>query len=111
MNQIVFIELINFFKDKVFCLVKRLLISIEEVEDVIQEVMVKLWNKKDNLEGYNSIEVVVMIMIKNYCLDQLKFKRVDNFKIVYNNFMDRQFQLDKKIEDVDSLEWVEKIIG
>jgi len=111
MNQVAFIELINPFKDKVFRLAKRLLTSTEEAEDATQEVMVKLWNKKDNLAAYNSIEAVAMTMTKNYCLDQLKSKRADNLKIVHNNFTDSDPLLDKKLEDSDSLEWVEKIIS
>ncbi|PWB19962.1 RNA polymerase sigma factor [Flavobacterium sp. HTF] len=111
MNQIVFIELINPFKDKVFRLAKRLLTSTEEAEDATQEVMVKLWNKKENLESYTSVEALAMTMTKNYCLDQLKSKRAGNLQIVHNNFTDRQPQLDKQLEDSDSLQWVEKIIG
>ncbi|MEO6174804.1 MAG: sigma-70 family RNA polymerase sigma factor [Flavobacterium circumlabens] len=111
MNQIVFIELINPFKDKVFRLAKRLLTSTEEAEDATQEVIVKLWNKKEKLEAYNSVEALAMTMTKNYCLDQLKSKRAGNLQIVHNNFTDRQPQLDKKLEDADSLEWVEKIIS
>lgn len=111
MNQIVFMELINPFRDKVFRLAKRLLTSTEEAEDATQEVIVKLWNKKENLEAYNSVEALAMTMTKNYCLDQLKSKRAGNLQIVHNNFTDRQPQLDKKVEDADSLEWVEKIIS
>src|SRR6218665_37865 len=111
MNQTVFIELINPFKDKVFRLAKRLLTSTEEAEDATQEVIVKLWNKKENLENYNSVEALAMTMTKNYCLDQLKSKRASNLQIVHNNFTDREPRLDKKIEDQDSLEWVEKIIN
>ena len=110
MNQIAFIELINPFKNEVFRLAKRLLISTEEAEDATQEVMVKLWNKKENLENYNA-EALAMTMTKNYCLDQLKSKRAGNLKIVHNNYTDREPQLDKKLEDSDSLEWVEKIIN
>ena len=111
MNQIVFIELINPFKDKVFRLAKRLLTSTEEAEDATQEVMVKLWNKKENLNQYNSVEALAMTMTKNYCLDQLKSKRASNLKIVHNNFTDREPGLQQKLEDTDSLDWVEKIVN
>jgi len=111
MNQIVFIEIINPFKDKIFRLAKRLLTSTEEAEDATQEVMVKLWNKKENLNQYNSVEALAMTMTKNYCLDQLKSKRAENLKIVHNNFTDREAGLDKKMEDADSLDWVEKIMS
>ncbi|MBS7232259.1 sigma-70 family RNA polymerase sigma factor [Flavobacterium psychroterrae] len=111
MNQSAFIELINPFKDKVFRLAKRLLTSTEEAEDATQEVMVKLWNKKESLDSYGSVEALAMTMTKNYCLDQLKSKRAGNLQIVHNNYTDREPQLDKKLEDSNSLEWVQKIIS
>lgn len=111
MNQNEFVQLIAPFKDKVFRLAKRLLISTEEAEDATQEVLVKLWSKNENLDHYNSVEAFAMTMTKNYCLDQLKSKRAGNLKIVHTNFMDNQPSLDKKVEDSDSLNWVEKIIN
>lgn len=110
MNQNEFISLIAPFKDKIFRVSRRLLVSTEEAEDATQEVLVKLWNKKDNLSGYNSVEALAMTMTKNYCLDQLKSKRAGNLKIVHNNFTDRDPGLQKKLEDTDSLNWVAKII-
>lgn len=110
MNQNEFVLLINPFKDKLFRLAKRLLISTEEAEDATQEILVKLWSKNGNLDSYNSIEAMAMTMTKNYCLDQLKSKRASNLKIVHNNYTDREPGLDKKVEDNDSLDWVEKII-
>lgn len=111
MNQKDFVLLINPFKDKLFRLAKRLLISTEEAEDATQEILVKLWIRKTNLKTYNSIEAMAMTMTKNYCLDQLKSKRASNIKIVHNNYTDREPRLDKKVEDSDSLNWVEKIIN
>ena len=110
MNQNEFVLLISPFKDKLFRLAKRLLVSIEEAEDATQEVLVKLWSKNENLDSYRSVEAMAMTMTKNYCLDQLKSKRSGNLKIVHNNFTDREPSLDKKVEDNDSLIWVEKII-
>ena len=110
MNQNEFVNLINPFKDKVFRLAKRLLVSTEEAEDATQEVLVKLWNKNESLDQYNSVEALAMTMTKNYCLDQLKSKRAGNLQIVHNNFTDREAGLQQKMEDVDSLSWAEKII-
>lgn len=110
MNQNEFVQLINPFRDKVFRLAKRLLISTEEAEDATQEVLVKLWNKNEGLNGYGSVEAFAMTITKNYCLDQLKSKRAGNLSIVHTNFTDREPSLYKKIEDNDSLNWVEKII-
>ena len=61
--------------------------------------------------GYNSVEALAMTMTKNYCLDQLKSKRTGNLKIVSANYQDKEPGLEKKIEDLDSLNWVEKIMN
>ena len=111
MNQNEFVQLVAPFKDKVFRLAKRLLVSREEAEDATQEVLVKLWSKNEGLAQYNSIEAVAMTMTKNYCLDQLKSKRAGNLKIVHTNLTDREPSLQQKVEDSDSLNWVEKIIN
>jgi RNA polymerase sigma factor (sigma-70 family) len=111
MNQIEFLQVIAPFKDKVFRLAKRLLVSTEEAEDATQEVLVKLWNKNESLAAYSSVEAFAMTMTKNYCLDQLKSKRAGNLQIVHSNYTDRQPSLQQQLEDTDSLEWVEKMIN
>ena len=111
MNQNEFIHFIEPFKDKLFRLAKRLLVSSEEAQDATQDILVKLWDKKNGLEQYNNVEALAMTMTKNYCLDQLKSKRASNLKIVHTNFTDREAGLDQKMEDQDSWSWVEKIIN
>lgn len=111
MNHNEFVLLVSPFRDKIFRVARRLLVSIEEAEDATQEVMVKLWTKKEDLHKYSSVEALAMTMTKNYCLDQLKSKRAGNLQIVHNNFTDREPGLQQKVEDNDSLSWVEKIIN
>lgn len=111
MHQKEFMQLVNPFKDKIFRIAKRLLVSSEEAEDATQEVLVKLWNKNESLNGYKSIEALAMTLVKNYCLDQLKSKRAGNMKIVHNNYADREAGLQQKLEDKDTWNWVEKIIN
>lgn len=111
MQQKEFITMVSPFKDKIFRLAKRLLISTEEAEDATQEVMVKLWTKNEMLSELRSMEAMAMTMTKNYCLDQLKSKRAGNLTLVHNNYTDSQASLQQKMEDVDSLSWVEKIIN
>ncbi|AWH85377.1 RNA polymerase subunit sigma-70 [Flavobacterium album] len=110
MNQSEFIKVISPFKDRVFRLAKRLLVSNEEAEDATQEVLVKLWNNKGKLESYSSVEALAMTMTKNYCLDQLKSKRATEMRIVHSNYTDRQAGLQQQAEDRDSWSWAEKIM-
>lgn len=111
MNQNEFIQLITPFKDKLFRLAKRMLVSTEEAEDATQEVMVRLWNKNGDLERYNSVEALAMTMTKNYCLDQLKSKRVTNSQIVHNNYQDKQASVETQLEHQNTLQWAEKLIN
>jgi len=110
MNQQEFVNLISPFKDKLFRMAKRLLVSTEEAEDATQEVLVKLWKNNNVLQNYSSVEAFAMTMTKNYCLDQLKSKRASNLQIVHSNYSDRTASVQRQIEDKDSWDWVEKII-
>ena len=111
MNQIEFINHVKPFKDKIFRLAKRLLVSIEEAEDATQEVLVKLWNKNNVRNDFGSTEAYAMTITKNYCLDVLKSKRATNLQIVNNNYVENGASLQQKVEDNDSWNWVEKWIN
>lgn len=111
MNQNEFVQIITPFKDKLFRLAKRMLVSTEEAEDATQEVLVRLWNKNNDLEQYNSVEALAMTMTKNYCLDQLKSKRATNLQIVHNNYQDKQASVEAQIEHQNTLQWAEKLIS
>lgn len=111
MEQSEFVKLIEPFRNKIFRLARRLLVSVEEAEDATQEVYIKLWNKNDGLKAYQSVEALAMTMTKNYCLDQLRSKRSGNLSIVHNNYKDREAPLQKQIEDRDNWSWVEKAIA
>jgi RNA polymerase sigma-70 factor (ECF subfamily) len=111
MKSLEFEQLIAPFKDKVFRFAKRLLVSTEEAEDATQEVILRLWNKKETLTKYNSVEALAMTMTKNFCLDQLKSKRASNLQLVHSNYRDNQVGIDKQLEAKDSWNWVEKMIN
>ena len=110
MNQKEFLNTVMPFKDKVFRLAKRLLVSTEEAEDATQEVLLKLWNNKSKIAEYNNVEAFSMTMTKNFCLDKLKSKQAQNLKLVHSNYKDEQTSLQKQVELNDSLGWVGKII-
>jgi len=110
MTQADFVKLIMPFKDKVFRLAKRLLVSNEEAEDATQEILMKLWNNKDSIGEYRNVEAFSMTMTKNFCLDRLKSKQAQNLKIVHSNYQDNDTSLQRQVELNDSANWVAKII-
>ena len=110
MKQHTFINLLSPVQDKMYRLALRLLVSKEAAEDAIQEVMLKLWSKKQNLLMYDNLEAFAMTVTKNHCLDQLKLKSNNNLRIVHSNYEDGNHSLQKKVEIQDDLDWVQKII-
>lgn len=61
-------------KNKLFRLSVRMLGSVEEAEDTVQDSMVKLWTKREELINYSSIEAFAMTVTKNICLDRIRSK-------------------------------------
>jgi RNA polymerase sigma-70 factor (family 1) len=59
-------------KNKLYRLACRLLGNSEEAQDVVQEIFIRLWSKRETLSEYRSIEAFAMTMTKNLCLDKLK---------------------------------------
>lgn len=109
MDKTEFIALVIPFKDKLYRLAKRILVSKDEAEDAVQEVFLKLWNGKENIENYKNPEAFAITMTKNYCLDRLKSKQASNLKIVHSNYQTSE-NIEKKIEANDGVEMVFKIM-
>ena len=110
MEQSEFLKTVMPFKDKVFRLAKRLLISTEEAEDATQELYFKLWKNKSKLKEYNSIEAFAITMTKNYCFDRLKSKQASNLSLVHSNYKEGGTSLQKRVELNDSVSLVHKLI-
>lgn len=110
MKQSEFLNVVMPFKDKLYRLAKRLLVSNEEAEDATQEILMKLWSKKNKMGGYKSVEAFAMTMTKNFCLDRLKSKQACNLKLVHSNYSDENSSLQRQLETKDSIDWVQRIM-
>lgn len=67
-------------KDKLYRYAFRYVQDPVVAEDVLQDVMVKLWQKRDELEGIDNLEAWLMVMTRNRALDiwrQQKHEIVD----------------------------------
>lgn len=105
-------EFTNFavtIKDRLYRLAKRILVSSDEAEDAVQEVLFKLWKGKKHIENYDNPEAYALTMTKNYCLDRLKSKQASNLKIVHSNYPASE-NLERQIEAQDSVSLVFEIM-
>jgi RNA polymerase sigma-70 factor (ECF subfamily) len=59
-------------RKQLFSYAQRLLDNVDDAEDIVQEVFLKLWLMRGELEQYNSIPAFSMQMTKHLCLNRLK---------------------------------------
>lgn len=59
-------------KDKLFRMALRITMQREEAEDVVQEVLIKLWNQRDSLREIVSLESYAITITRNLSLDHLR---------------------------------------
>lgn len=50
--------------------------SVADAEDIVQDVMVKLWDRRTQWDEFQNIEAFAVTITKNLCLDRLKSKRM-----------------------------------
>lgn len=53
----------------------RFMKDLDDAKDIVQEIYVKLWNMRSDLDKYNSVEALAMRMTRNLCLDKIKLKK------------------------------------
>ena len=61
--------------------------NAEEAEDMVQEVFIKLWDRKDQLDELKNLEAYAMRATKNMCLNFLAKKRIDAREDVYHQLI------------------------
>ena len=72
MQEISFRNDILPLKDKLFRLALRITLDRAEAEDVVQDVMYKLWQKRDEADGIENLEAWLMVLTRNRSLDMLR---------------------------------------
>lgn len=59
-------------KDKLFRLALRITLNPAEAEDVVQDTMLKVWNRREQWEQIDSIEAFCLTICRNLSLDKVR---------------------------------------
>lgn len=76
MNHETFKETVFVLKDEMYRFAKRFVVSNDEAEDVVQDLMMKFWQKKDELQQFGNLKSYALKSVKNECLNRLKHHEV-----------------------------------
>lgn len=49
-----------------------ILLSEDEAEDIAQETLLRLWNIRDKLERYDSVDSLAAVVARNLCISRLR---------------------------------------
>lgn len=108
MDQSEFMNVLAPVRGRLYRVALRLLVSTDEAEDAVQETMLRLWSKRETLKDYRSVEALAITTVRNYCLDKLKLKSAGNLRIVHSNYSDADPGLQRRLEDRDTMRFIEK---
>lgn len=71
-----FKEKVFVLKDKLYRFSKQLISDEMDAQDIVQDVLMKLWAMRDELHRYESIEAFAMTMTRNRSLDKIRQKKL-----------------------------------
>lgn len=63
------------YRDMIFRLAQGMLSDRSEAEDATQDILGKLWLRRDRLAGYDNLGAVVYTVARNHCIDLLRSRR------------------------------------
>ena len=81
MQEISFRDDILPLKDKLFRLALRITFDRAEAEDVVQDTMIRVWNKREEWTQFESIEAYCLTVAKNLAIDRSQKKEAQNVEL------------------------------
>lgn len=81
MQEISFRDDILPLKDKLFRLALRITFDRAEAEDVVQDTMIRVWNKREEWTQFGSIEAYCLTVAKNLVIDRSQKKEAQNVEL------------------------------
>lgn len=109
MNSKEFKECILIYTDNLFRFSLSIVKNVSSAEDIVQEVLLKLWKKRFEIDRAGNIKSLTFTMIKNASLDYLRRNKVlEGFETVNGSLFSDS--LENRMELKDKLSWVSQII-
>lgn len=59
-------------RSRLFRIARMYLPVTEDAEDMVQETLLKLWNRRHDLDRYQSLEALAVQTVRNSCLDRIR---------------------------------------
>jgi RNA polymerase sigma factor (sigma-70 family) len=106
-----FEKLIYHIKDKLFRFALRITGNKPEAEDVVQEVFLKIWDKREEMSTMLNQEAWCMTLTKNLAFDKIKSKhrKTDDIEEAFN-LHDSKTNVYQAVETSDTMAIIKQIM-
>ena len=101
-------------KNELFRLALRITLNRAEAEDVVQETMIKVWNRRDKWEEIESIEAFCLTICRNIAIDKTKKAENQNLSLADNHDVpDSSYSSnpEEQAEQRDRVALIRRLIG
>lgn len=99
-------------KNKIFRLALRVTLNKAEAEDIVQDVLIRVWNKRDELGEVDSIEAYSLTVCKNLALDRIARKETSNVALDdAPQMLSNEASPDQQLMQSERLRMVEKFFN
>jgi len=90
----------------------QILQNEEEAKDVLQDIFLKLWQKREELVAIENVEAFAMRMTRNRCLDVIRARRTVSVELVKKHNLPDEDSLETDyLENTESVSLVKQIIA
>ncbi len=103
-----FKELILPHSRKMYAQAMTILKNDDDARDVVQELLTKLWEKRNTLNTISNIEAYCITMTKNICIDRIRRLQHTSFNIDTDSET-KQLTSDETVEQIDARDQLQKV--
>ena len=106
-----FERIYKLYYPKMFGFAKNYVLATEDAENIVQDVFLVLWEKKDELEITYTLTTYLFTLVKNRCLNFLRHKLIEeeyniqmkeelSFKLYALESLDYSYQSETELQEV-----------
>lgn len=112
MKEISFRNDILPLKDKLYRLALRITLDSAEAEDIVQDTMIRVWNKRDEWAQFNSIEAFCLTVARNLAIDRSQKSEAQNIELTTETQeMSDGSTPERQLEQSEQMDLVRKLIN
>ncbi len=108
MNELDFRNDLLPLKDKLFRLALRVLLDSGEAEDVVEDTLIRVWERRGELIGVGSIEAYCLTVCRNLALDRSEKREAQNVSLdtIAYDAPDNACDAEASMEREEKRKWV-----